>query len=158
MLKQKNVLDSWRILPYPLWKDHNVGLPEYCTSHDISKIWTHNTPGRKKRSGWGGGGPTLPNVLFRVSRRCRATPRGQHICAHHHHHRHQHHPLATRTLHTRRRTERVSEGSTHLCTANPQRLTTYLPMAYSRLPKNYSYFAWTHKSLFGFDQQQYLDI
>ena len=52
MLKQKSVLDSWRILPYPLWEDHNVGLPEYCTSHDISKIWTHNTPGRKKRSGW----------------------------------------------------------------------------------------------------------
>ena len=50
----------------------------------------------------GGGGPTLPNVLFRVSRRCWATPRGQHICARHHHHRHQHHPLATRTQHTRR--------------------------------------------------------
>ena len=106
-----------------MWAYQNIALAM------ISAKSEHITPlgGRRGVDG-GGGGPTLPNVLFRVSRRCRATPRGQHICAHHHHHRHQHHPLATRT----RRTERVREGSTHLCTANPERLTTYLPMAYSR--------------------------
>ena len=114
-----------------MWAYQNIALAMISAKSEHIQVYMVTPLGGRRGLDGGGGGPTLPNVLFRVSRRCRATPRGQHICARHHHHRHQHHPLAIRTPHTRRM-KRVREGSTHLCTANPQRLTTYLPMAYNR--------------------------
>ena len=154
MIKQRGVLDGWRIFPYPLWEDHNVCLPEHCTSHDNSKIRTSihgNTPGRRKRSGWRRRWPNSSQCALPGFQAVLGHAEGStHLCAP------PPPPTPTSPFSHSDPAYPSDERGQHICAQLIHRDSLHICQWHTAVfPKALPLFDWAYQSLFGFDQQQY---